>query len=244
MNTFSATGAIASGWALFKKRPGIFIGAMVVVALAQIALELISRIPGIGDLVAFVLGIFVGMGVLSFAIAAYENIQAVSINNLVRTSPFWRYFIATLVKGFIASAPFGVAILLWMFRVGSEVTREDFQLGVLTISLGIITLLAFAWLVYVSIKLLWVEYFILQKDAKPMEAIKESFKITNGQWWNLFVFTLLVIAVNIVGFIALIVGLLVSVPVSMLAMVHVFKKLTGQNTGSAPVSVPTASQTM
>lgn len=249
MNTFSATGAIRFGWETFKKRPAILIGAMVVVLLLQLGLQLVSLIPIAGAIASFVASIFIGMGIINFAIAAHDNIGGVKIDALWRPNPFWRYLFATLIKGLVVSLPLGVAILFWMGRFVAGTTIESLgslTFGPLDIALAVITLAAVVWLAYISIRLLWVEYLILQKDIKALDAVKESFRITKGHWWNLAYLTLLVALINIVGAIALLVGLLVSVPVSMLAMVHVYKKLTGGNTvvSNAPVQPQPATPVM
>jgi uncharacterized membrane protein len=58
--------------------------------------------------------------------------------------------------------------------------------------------------------------------------MKESSRITRGHKWPLFVFLLLLVLVNLAGLLALVVGLLVSMPVSMLAFVHAYRTLAGK----------------
>lgn len=242
MNNFSATGAIAFGWTTFKKRPGILIGAMAVVVLLQIGLQVLSMVPALGDIASFVVSVFIGMGIVSFSLAAHDNIAGLSIHHLWAPKPFWKYLWATLLKGIIAAVPFGIALLLWLARSAGK-PAEAFQsisFNVVDVTLGIITLVTLAWLTYVSVKLLFVEYLVMEKNRGGVEAIKESFKMTNGVWWNLAYLTLLIGLVNIVGALALLVGLLVSVPVSMLAMVHVYRTLSGTSSVVQPVTEPTA----
>jgi uncharacterized membrane protein len=56
-------------------------------------------------------------------------------------------------------------------------------------------------------------------------AIKESYQMTKGMKWRLFGFFLVLFGINILGAIALIVGLLVTIPVSMIALAAVYNKL-------------------
>lgn len=71
-------------------------------------------------------------------------------------------------------------------------------------------------------------YLIVDKNAGPIEALKKSAAITKGVRWNLFRFGLLLIGINILGALALLVGLLISVPTTMLATAFVYRKLQSQ----------------
>lgn len=70
-------------------------------------------------------------------------------------------------------------------------------------------------------------YFILveKKDVGPVEALKESWSMTKGHTLDLFILSLCLIGINILGLLVFVVGLLVSMPVSMLATAYVYHKL-------------------
>ena len=65
-----------------------------------------------------------------------------------------------------------------------------------------------------------------KKDLSMGEAFRESARITDGVKWKLFGFFLATVFLNIVGALCLVLGLLVSIPVSMLAYVHLYRKLS------------------
>ncbi len=71
-------------------------------------------------------------------------------------------------------------------------------------------------------------YLIVDKNAGPIEALGKSAAITKGVRWNLFRFGLLLIGINILGAMAFLVGLLISVPTTMLATAYVYRKLQSQ----------------
>jgi len=56
----------------------------------------------------------------------------------------------------------------------------------------------------------------------------ESNRITRGHKWQLFGFVLLLLLINLLGLLALVVGILVSIPVSTLAFVHAYRVLGGK----------------
>lgn len=86
---------------------------------------------------------------------------------------------------------------------------------VLLIVPGIIAALAF----------MFTPYLIIEKGLAPFEAMKQSARITKGHRGKLFLLTSAVVFLNILGVIALFVGLLVTVPLSMLAAAHIYRAL-------------------
>lgn len=68
-------------------------------------------------------------------------------------------------------------------------------------------------------------YFIVDKGAGAIQSIKMSVKATAGHRWQLFGFALVCVLVNIVGALLLGVGLLVTIPTTMLAGVYIYRKL-------------------
>ncbi len=76
-----------------------------------------------------------------------------------------------------------------------------------------------------GIRLHFVSYLIIDKGLGPIEAIKTSWKITKGNVWNLFLFGLALMGINILGALALVIGLLWTIPTSSIASASVYKKL-------------------
>jgi uncharacterized membrane protein len=83
--------------------------------------------------------------------------------------------------------------------------------------------------IYFALRLKFAVYLVIDKNLGPVEAIKKSWKITKGNVWNLFFFGILLGLINILGFICLIVGLFITIPLSMLATTFVYRKLLLQS---------------
>ncbi|MDB5266896.1 MAG: hypothetical protein JWN89_711 [Parcubacteria group bacterium] len=79
--------------------------------------------------------------------------------------------------------------------------------------------------VYFMVKYLFVPLLTIDKKLGIKEAFKESARMTEGVKWKLIGFLLVLVLANILGAVVFVVGLLVSVPVSALAYIHVYKKL-------------------
>lgn len=76
-----------------------------------------------------------------------------------------------------------------------------------------------------SIRLQFVSFLILDKKLGPIEAIKESWKITKNQVWNLLLLGIVLGLINLAGFLTLIIGLFWTIPTTSLATAFVYKKL-------------------
>jgi uncharacterized membrane protein len=79
--------------------------------------------------------------------------------------------------------------------------------------------------IFFALRLQFTCYLIVDKNLGPVEAVKTSWKITKGNAWNLFFLGILLGLINILGLLCLIVGLFVTVPLTMLATTFVYRKL-------------------
>lgn len=69
---------------------------------------------------------------------------------------------------------------------------------------------------------------IVDKRVGVMESLRISSAVTRGTKWNLFVFGLVLVGINLLGALALLVGLLWTIPASFVASVYVYRKLLAQ----------------
>ena len=212
MDKLSVSECIRAGWDIFKKRPFIIIGAFVLAyAIGGVSSALLD--PGQGAPITFattlmsiasgIVGVFVEMGLLTFALRAYDSIDSAGIKDLWNPMPFFYYFAAQVIVG-------------------------------LAVVLGLVLLIVPG--IMLALGLMFTSYLVIDKKRGPIEALKESWRITKGHKWQLFLFVLAILGLNILGLIALVVGLLVTIPVSMLAVVHAYRKLEHGASEVAPVS--------
>ncbi len=81
--------------------------------------------------------------------------------------------------------------------------------------------------IIIAIKLQFIDYLIVDKKM-GFESINKSWEMTKGVKWNLFVFGILLCLINVLGFLALLLGLFITLPLSMVATAYVYKKLLSQ----------------
>jgi uncharacterized membrane protein len=75
---------------------------------------------------------------------------------------------------------------------------------------------------------MFATFVVIERELGPIDALTESHRMTRGHKWPLFGFMLLLLLVNLLGLLALVVGVLVSIPVSTLAFVYAYRALGGK----------------
>ena len=100
---------------------------------------------------------------------------------------------------------------------------------------GFITLLGFILLIipgiYLSLRFSMVRFAVLEGTGIT-GSLKKSGKITDGVKWKLFGFIIIVALLNLLGLIFFMIGLLITVPVTMIAYAHVYQKLVAHHTAA------------
>lgn len=87
----------------------------------------------------------------------------------------------------------------------------------------------------VMIMMVFANYILMDRPASAIKtdsfwlAMKESHTLTKGHKWNIFVFLIVLIGINILGVIALGIGLLISVPVSAISLAILYDKFKAKN---------------
>lgn len=80
--------------------------------------------------------------------------------------------------------------------------------------------------VILALRLQFFTYLLVEKGVGPIESLKKSWEKTKGNTWNLLLFWLLLAGINILGALALGIGLFATVPTTMVATAYVYRKLT------------------
>lgn len=214
MNTFSVGETIRFAWESFKKRPWFFVGVTLLVMILSGIISMITEMFGDEDLMA-VVGAIINIVLSTFigigTTALY--LHAHESIDAVESKELWH--------------PAG----FWNYLAA-------------TLLIGIVVVLGFILLivpgVIVALMLMFATYLIVDRKLGPIEAMKESRRITKGHLLDLFLLMLAIIGINILGLLALVVGLLVTIPMTSLALVHAYRTLEHQASEVVPAT-PVAS---
>lgn len=147
-------------------------------------------------------------------------------------------FAMTIIVVFVSATLYlGLARIHLRFRDGELPIFEDLFDGLgrihhyvgATIIMGIAIVMGLILLVVPGIVMLirlWFVPFVLADDrAGALDAIQKSWDITRGHTFDLFLLFLLLVGVNLLGLICLGVGVLISAPVSGLALAYIYRHL-------------------
>lgn len=144
--------------------------------------------------------------------------------------------VASFVLGFVIDA--GLVYILLRLHDGKEVKVSDvfsqypitFRYFVASVIYALMILLGLLFLIipgiYIALRYQFFNYSLIDKQGDIVSSFKRSAEITEGHKWHLFRFVLALIGVNLLGLLALGVGIFVTIPLSMLAVVYVYRKLS------------------
>lgn len=212
MTTLSVQELLSFGWNTFKKRPWFFVGTILIYMVVQMALGFITGPDAPG----------IAVIALSFVVSTLLNLGLMSVYLKAHDTPE-----APSYKDLWAPAHF------WRYLAVSILIAIVVLVGlVLLIIPGIFAALALSM----------AGYLVIDRNMGPIEAMKESYRITKGNWLKLFLFGLCMLVLGILGAIPFGIGLLVVAPITMLATVHAYRKLShgvAEVASTAPAPAPT-----
>ncbi len=197
MDTFSIEAAFRYGWETFKKHPQFFIVMTLI----------IFAVSGLTALVIHALGLrdsFIGF-LINVAATALLDIGVV----------------ATLLK--IYESPEAVTLSDLWHPKGYLPYLGATLIMVVTIVVGLILFIIPG--IIAAALLLFVKFLIVDRNLSPISAIKESVRMTAGHRVTLTLFVLAIAIMNIIAAMLLIVPLLVTIPVSTLAVVYAYRRI-------------------
>jgi len=99
-------------------------------------------------------------------------------------------------------------------------------LSALIITAGFILLIVPG--VIASVGLSFVAFLIVDRGVGVIDSLKESWRITKGHKWQLFLLGLLLLLINLLGILALLVGIFVTIPITLLAFTHAYRTLAAR----------------
>jgi uncharacterized membrane protein len=216
MNTFTIGSSIRFGWETFKKRPIFFAAATIAVFAASwiisYVLGLLSQ-GGAATLLAtlanMIVSILISMGTAAFFLRAHDAPESVSFADYWHPRPFWKFVVGMLLTGLIVAVPAFALLLLATFV----------NVNLVLVGLGVYALAILP-------RVLFVQYLVIDTGAGPVDAVRKSFRMTRSAWLQLVGLFVVSILLNILGALALVVGLLVTTPVTTLALVHAYRTLS------------------
>jgi hypothetical protein len=220
-NSFSIRGAIVDGWRVLRAHSSLVFRVMLTLFALEVAYAIVTRVLGgtllgaLAEVALVVLSIYIGAGFLVIALKLARGQDAHYRDLLPPSALVLNYFLASLLSGVIVLVPLVVLVLLLLGgRLGTWFGFALFMGGALCALLS-----AYFMLRYLFVKLAAVD------GAGITGSLRASAAMTAGRKWHLVLLVLALVALNLVGLLCLVVGLVVTVPLSVLALARVYIKL-------------------
>lgn len=202
MPIISVKECLAFGWSSFKSRPWFFVQILIILLALSISMNIVEEI--IAPLLTPI-----GNKSLSFALSLVLNAFTTAGTMVLYLRAHDDVLAAKLAN-------------LWQPKLFWRVLGLILVGGALII-LGLILFIVPGIIVAIAIS--FSGYLLIEKKTGVIAAIKESARITKGYRWQLFLLSLVLCGVNLLGALLLLVGLFVTIPVTTLASVHAYRSI-------------------
>jgi hypothetical protein len=212
-------------WDTVRKNLTVLVGLQVVFYMAFFLMGiLMEAVKGSMPMVFYTVSllnyaaqIIFGVGMIRIALKITEGEEPKLSDILPTFSQAVRYLIANL---FVL-----VAALLVMFILFSLFNMSNPNFYANDLNRYLFWIFAGVPLLVLSLRFQFSTYFIVQTESPAIAALLKSYIITKGYLGKLVLLILLIIAINILGLLALGVGLLISIPVSILMITYMYRDL-------------------
>ncbi|MDB5238338.1 MAG: hypothetical protein JWM46_608 [Candidatus Kaiserbacteria bacterium] len=214
MNTFSVRGMVRFGWDTFKKRPWFFIGVTLLITVIN---SLVSR--------------------------AFPGVTWTQQTGMLMSAP---YIFGTVIN-FILQVFVGMGTIALYLKAHDDVVSAQWKdlwhpqaFGRYFILSLLLILVSFSFVLLIvpgiifTLMFQFAPYLVIDKGMGPIEAMKESARMTKGHKWQMFTCDLAFVGVVIVGALCIIVGLLAAIPVTYLAIAHMYRTISSQAVAEVP----------
>ena len=204
---------IRFGWETFKKRPWFFVGMLVLIWIVSGVFSQMGsytdKVSAGSELIFALAGVFV-----SIVGQMFVKMGTISFTLKAHDAP--------------ESAKLND---LWAPEMFWQYLGASLLVGLIVV-VGIILLIVpgIIW----ALRYMFVPYLVIDRKLGVMAALRESSRITLGHKWQLLGLVVVLGLLNILGLLALVVGLLVTVPVTMLAVAHAYRTLEHSASEVAP----------
>ena len=219
-----------------KKHLGLWMLIMLLIVglnllLGNIQEELLGKITlqtVLFTMAAYLFQMGLNLGMLRIALNI-NNTNETGLKDLVGSFhmliPYMLATIILLAIMLLVASP-GIALLLMFISSDWETiaTLEWLNSGTMLIAALLIIVPA----VYVSIRLQFYDYFLIDNECSILESITNSAKITKGFVGELFILGAILSIIMLISIIPLGVGLLISIPLGIMVNAHVYQKLNKQ----------------
>lgn len=216
------------GWAKTRAHSTIIFQTLLTLFGVQIAQQVVTRVLGgtldgaVAAALLLVLSIVLGIG-FTLIILRIAQGKHVAYQDVVPPVGVWASYIgATILAALVTVVPLIAALIVCL------VSFAVLPNAAAMLVTAVVAAAALVSAVYFALRYALVRFAILD-DADIVKSLRTSAHLTEGRKWWLLGFGITILLLNVLGALLLLVGLLVTIPVSLFAFVHVYVKLSGHH---------------
>lgn len=233
--TMSVSEILADTWDLAKKNIWILIGFtavqfLFIFVITSLLTAIFGGASGTGVLIQnVILSLFDAFFTVAFYQVFFKVIDEDAepefpdfIPNLVKAVNF---LIVKLIIGLVLVFIIAIISSVYFINTPDIDTSNPFSWNLLPV----FVLIAIP-IIFFTIRLCFVVCFIVDQESGSSESISQSWTITKGHFWFIFLLFLVMLGLNILGAMAFLVGLLFTVPFSSLILIIAYRHLVNNYT--------------
>jgi len=224
---------LTSAWSLFQQQFSTLFGPTMMYLLILFGLSIFGALPYIGvlfSLCSFVIGapLMAGLYVVYLRVIRGETPPLGSLFDGFRRM-FGHLFLGQWVAGILASLPLLAGFIVLFFSLGLTVIMGLAKgsaswpaFAVLAPGPGLI-LLGLPVTVFLTVNWMFSLPLILDQRVGFWTAMKRSWRQVRRHWWSCLALSVVIAILNFFGMLCCLVGLLVTVPISILATMYAYE---------------------
>lgn len=238
---FSIKEAVVFGWHKVKAHSGLVFGVVLTMFALEVSSSVVQKslegtlLGAAASIVLAVAGVVLGAGMTLIFLKLAKGEHAEYRQIVPDIKLVWKYFAASLLSGLITVLPLiagalvslGLLVSTGSVNLSEGVSAEGHE-AYFALAMALMAV-AFAGTVYLGVRYSMSRLAVID-GSDILESLGRSTKLTSGVKWHLVLFLVALIALNLLGLIAFVVGLLLTVPISVIAYSHIYLKLKGHHT--------------
>ena len=216
--------SIRFGWEKTRAHSNLIFKVLLTLFGVQIAQQIVQRVLAgtlegiLADIVLFVLSMVLGVGFTLITLRIAQGRHAVYGDIVPPVGVWLPYLGATILAAIVTIAPLIIALIVCLIALALLPNAAAMVIVSAVFAAGVVTAAYFA-LRYALVR------FAILDDTDMVKSLRTSAHVTRGRKWWLVGFAITALLLNILGAVLLLVGLLVTIPVTMFAFAHVYVKL-------------------
>jgi len=215
---FSVKEKIKEAWSIYKENFWMFFLLSAIVFL----LEVLSTKGFVAYILACVASLLLAYMLIKYLLSLVDKkeFNVFAKSSLPTIDQIWKLFKTYILYILIVAGAF-----ISLFMPAMLIIMRN---GILLPWMIALIILAFIFLIigtYFKIRLFFSVIISVDKDQGAIKSIKNSWWMTKDMFWYLFWKTIVVGLFMMIGFLALVVGLIVTIPIGMLVLIMMYRDL-------------------